>query len=641
MKLSFRMFPLVCWSICVAFAASVISPAAELPRKPNILWITAEDMSPNLGCYGDAYARTPHLDRFARQSVRYTQAFATAPVCSPARSTLITGVYATSLGTQRLRSEFPIPAHFKGFPAYLRAAGYFCSNNVKTDYNIANEQEFIREAWDESSPKAHWRQRKPGQPFFSVFNIMTTHQSRTSVWPEQEFERMIGQSLRPDERQDPAQAPLPPFYPDTPAARKTWARYHDCITAMDKEAAGLLRQLDEDGLAEDTIVFFYSDHGMGLPRGKRLLHDSGLRVPLLVRFPKKFQHFAPAAAGQTVDRLVSFVDFAPTVLSLAGVPIPIHMRGCAFLGSAAGKPREYVHGARDRVDEAFELSRSVRDSRFLYIRNYMPHVSWNQPEGFSDASELRREITRLAQTGKLNAAQLTYAAPRKALEELYDSQTDPHQIQNLADSTPHRGVLERMRKLSHDWILETRDAGFLTEQEAWKRCGGSTPFEIAKNSRQYPLERLLEAAEWVGRPAASKQIRLLADADSGVRYWAAVGLHASGNDAASARTALLNALRDESSSVRIEAAAALVEQGATQTAVELLTRELRGRQLESVLQACRTLQLMGEKARPALPMMKEHLAAARKSEGGHPHWLFIRFSLEAAVQQLEGGVSSF
>ena len=248
-------------------------------------------------------------------------------------------------------------------------------------------------------------------------------------------------------------------------------------------------------------MFFYGDNGMGLPRGKRCLWDTGLREPLLVRFPGEVPRLAPAAPGTATDRLVSFVDFAPTVLSLCGVKAPAHMQGVAFLGEAAGQPREFVFGARDRVDEVFELSRSVRDRRFLYIRNFMPHLSWMPPECFSDASTFRRELKRLAAEGKLNAAQLTYAAPRKPLEELYDTDADPHQIHNLAAAPAHRATLEKMRRALREWLLTTRDAGFLTEPQMWERMGATgTPLELARDDAKYPLARLLDAADLVGRP---------------------------------------------------------------------------------------------------------------------------------------------
>jgi arylsulfatase A-like enzyme len=312
---------------CLATLAVVATHADD---RPNILWITAEDMSPTLGCYGDDYAITPHIDRLSSESVRYTHAFATAPVCSPVRSCLITGVYATSLGTHNMRSAFPIPKSIHGFPSYLRKAGYFTTNNSKTDYNTSSWERLVEESWNESSNTAHWRKRPVDQqykPFFSVFNLMTSHQSRTMVWTYDRFVKEVQSRLSPDEIHDPAKAPLPPYYPDTPIIRKTVARFYDCVTAMDKEVGNILQQLEDDGLADDTIVFFFSDHGSGMPRHKRALLDSGMHVPLMIRFPDKYRHLAPTVPGESTDRLVSFVDFAWTVLNLVDVECPpLHAR---------------------------------------------------------------------------------------------------------------------------------------------------------------------------------------------------------------------------------------------------------------------------------------------------------------------------
>ena len=609
------------------------------PARPNILWFTAEDLSPHLGCYGDPYARTPVLDALARQGVRYTHAFATASVCSPARSTLITGMYATSLGTQRLRSQFPVPPEIRAFSAWLREAGYYCSNNVKTDYNLRDEPAFIADAWDESSSGAHWRNRKPGQPFFAVFNFMTTHQSRTSVWPHEEFEQEIGSRLSPQDRHDPAAANLPPYYPDTAEARRAWARYHDCITRMDQEVGELLAQLEADGQAENTIVFFYGDHGMGMPRGKRVLHDSGLQVPLIVHFPKPWRHLAPVPAGATTDRLVSFVDFAPTVLSLCGVPIPDHMQGAAFLGPAAGDPRRFVYGARDRVDEVFDLARSVRNDRWLYIRNFMPHLSWMQPERYSDGSTFRQELKQLAATGQLDANALTYAAPRRALEELYDTRTDPHQLRNLANHPEHRHRLETLRGELWRWLHESRDTGFITEPQAWERIGQHlTPHELARDPERFPLALWISAADLVGRdPAQHEQVELLAHPDDGVRYWAAVGLHAAaraGQLTEPAAAALKARLADPSPVVRIEAASALAALGRSGPALAALAADLNHPQPEVVLHAARAAELLGEHARPLLPVMRKTLDHARATEPLGDFPMFIRFSLEAALETL-------
>jgi N-sulfoglucosamine sulfohydrolase len=606
--------------------------AAAAPAAPNILWITAEDMSPNLGCYGDAFARTPNLDAFAKQSVRYTRAFATAPVCAPSRACLITGAYATSLGNPHLRCEMTLPPFVQSYAKLLRDAGWFTANNVKTDYNLRDESAFIRASWNRSDAQAHWRQRASGQPFFSVFNLMETHQSRASVWPAEQFENEIAARLKQSERADPAKVPLPPIWPDTPSARRAMARYYDCIAAMDQRVGAILRELEADGLADDTIVFFYSDHGMGMPGGKRLLHDRGMRVPLLVRFPKKWQHLAPGVPGAVVDRLVSFVDFAPTVLSLAGLPAPGHLQGVAFLGPAAGAPREFVFGARDRVDEAIDTARSVLDTRWLYIRNFRPHLSWAPPEGYSDQSPFRRELVAAARADELSVGPMTWLAPTRAPEELYDTEADPWQLHNLAAMPEHRATLERLRGQLRAWMIETRDLGLLPETDLLSRAGGDSPYELARKRGAYPVERVLATAELVGQPGSvAKLARALRDKDAGVRYWAAVGLRAVGAKASGERSALRRALKDESSAVRIEAAGALAALGDRAAVSGVLTAELNSTDWNATLHAARTLQLLGATAEPAWPAMRERLVLAREQEGKETLAMFVRFALEAAL----------
>ncbi len=641
-----------------ALAATLLlgSCAGPTPNRPNVLWITVEDMSPNLGAWGDPYARTPNIDRLASQSVRYTNAFATAPVCSPSRSTLITGVYATSLGTQRLRSRFPIPATIGGYPASLRAAGYYTTNNSKTDYNTADEARLIAESWDESSEAAHWRGRAEGQPFFAVFNDLTTHQSRSMAWGYEEFQEQVQSRLTADEIHDAEKAPVPPYYPDTPMVRKTIARYYDCITAMDRNVGRILAELEEDGLADDTILFFYSDHGAGLPRGKRVLYDSGMNVPLLIRFPEKHRDLAPAAPGETVDRLVSFVDFPPTMLSLLGLEIPAHMQGTPFLGAAAGAPRAYVFGARDRIDEAYDLARSVRDHEYLYIRTYMPHLSYNQPSAYSDTADIRKEIERLAAAGRLAGPQLAYAGPTRPREELYAVREDPQQLENLVYSDEHQEALSRMRRELENWIRRTHDVGFLPEADVWARLDGhATPWDLARDAEAYPQERITAAAAMVGREdALEDQTELLNDPDAAVRYWAAVGLAASARSPAKSREALHAALADPSSVVRIAAAGALARHARLEHAVEpgregdaapapegpadldaalaVLEKELAGDDLDAALLACRTLELLGERARPATRAMESAAARFEHAEGDQA--LFIRFSTGAFLSRL-------
>jgi len=634
-------------SVLVAVAllwlvAGFVPSTSTGTERPNILWITAEDMSPTLGCYGDDYATTPHIDELAAQSVRYTHAFATAPVCSPSRSCLITGCYAPTLGTHNMRSAFPLPDWMNGFPALLRAQGYYTSNRVKTDYNTSSEERLKRASWDESSPQAHWRNRRDGQPFFSVFNLMTSHQSRTMAWPREQFLEEVQSRLDPSEIHDPEQAPVPPYYPDTPIVRRTLARYYDCVTAMDREVGEILDQLTADGLDDETIVFFYSDHGSGMPRHKRVLLDTGSHVPLLIRFPRKYAALAPAKAGESVARLVSFVDFPPTVLRLANVEVPAHFQGFAFLGVQAAPPRQYVFGHRDRIDEALDTARTVRDGRFLYIRNFMPHLGYNQPSAWPDQGEIQGEFSQRADPRTMTSAQWHFAGPRRPVEELYDCETDPLNLHDLTTSVAHESVLQRMRTRLRQHLLESRDLGFVPEIELWQLSNGTTPWEVAEAGR-VPRTQLLDAAERVGVADEESLVLGLASPIAGVRYWSALGLAARPNLSDSARNPLLGALKDESYAVRIEAASALAQHGSIEPALPVLIQALGQQNLTAVLYAARAIELLGSAAADAAPAMRRALARAEAvlpagaaaTNGREDLAMFIGFSTRTFVAVLQ------
>lgn len=461
---------LVALSFVVFLAMSVCLQAAETKtaQQPNILWISCEDISADLGCYGDTYARTPTLDRLAQEGTRFTNTYGVAGVCAINRSCIITGMYPTSIGTMHMRCKGVPPPEVHCFTEYLRAAGYYCTNNSKTDYNFDNPVT----AWDESSGKAHWRNRAPGQPFFSVINFTGTHESRIRV-PEKQF-RKITKRLTTEDRHDPADAPLPPFYPDTPMIRHDIANYYDLITAMDLQVADVLQQLEKDGLSENTIVVFWSDHGRGLPRYKRWLYDSGLHVPMIVRWPGTLE------PGSVDDRLVSFIDFAPTVLSLAGVPIPEHMQGQAFLGEQTAADREYVYGARDRMDETYDIIRAVRDQRYKYIRNYEPYKPYAQILSYLELTPTMQELHRLDAAGELVGPQRLFFADTKPVEELYDTQNDPYEIDNLASDPNHRETLNRMREAHEVWRHETNDLGLIPEAELWERMRPGGEWEVTQ-----------------------------------------------------------------------------------------------------------------------------------------------------------------
>ena len=447
--------------------------ATQTTQRPNILWLSTEDISPDLGCYGDEYAHTPNLDKFAAQSARYTNAFSSEPVCAPSRSAIITGMYPTTIGSLHMRSKAVPPAGVKAFPEYLRAAGYYCTNNSKTDYNFeappSNRPPDT--VWDETSNKAHWRNRQDkSQPFFAVFNFVVTHESQVRV-PDDQYKKNTAR-LKPEEFHDPAKAKLPPYYPDTPLVRKDWARYADNITAMDYMVADVLKQLEEDGLAENTVVFFWGDHGRGLPRAKRWVYDSGLRVPLMVRWPGKIK-------PGVVDDVVSLMDLGPTVLSIAGVPIPPVMQAQAFLGDQKKAPRQYAFAHRDRMDESYDMMRSVTDKRFHYIKNFFPGRPYAQHIEYMEEMPTMQELRRLYKDhmnaldpnyGKaMTPAQLLFFRPEKPVEELYDVTVDPHEINNLAALPQHQETLKRMRAALEQWQKQTKDLGLVPELELRER----------------------------------------------------------------------------------------------------------------------------------------------------------------------------
>jgi N-sulfoglucosamine sulfohydrolase len=595
----------------VSAALSLQTAPVSAAGRPNILWITCEDTGPHLGSYGDQYAVTPNLDALAGQSVRYTRAFAYTGVCAPSRSCLITGVYPTRLGSHHMRSATRLPEPVKCFTEYLRAAGYYCSNNVKTDYNFP----VPRGAWDESGNKAHWRNRSPGQPFFSVFNFTVCHQSAIFA-PEAQYRRNT-QRLTPEQRRDPALAPVPPYHPDTPEFRTEWARHYENVTAMDYQVGDLLAELEADGLAGETIVFFFSDHGTGMPSVKMFAWDAGLRVPLLIRFPEKWRGLAPADPGQTTDRLVSFVDFAPTVLSLAGVEIPPHAHGFAFLGGRAAPPQPYIYGAKDRQGERYDLIRYVHSGRFQYLRNFMPHLPWGQHISYVHQHASMRAWQQLQDEGKLSGPPARFFQLKPA-EELYDLHADPFQTNNLAGNPRHQERLEELRRECRDWMLRTHDLGLLPEYELWRRSEGGTPWNIASDPQLNPLEDLLAAADLANEMAPAnlpRLLELLRHPDAAVRWWGVLGLGALGREASAAEPALRAALSDASPDVRVAAAEALANLGHDGEALGALREALRHPSAVIRLAALNALDRMGSRAAAAIPDIQN----ARIKYPAQPH----------------------
>ena len=545
-------------------SSGILPGTAGATALPNILWLSAEDHGPHLGCYGDKYAETPNLDAFAKNSLLYLNAISTAPVCAPARTTIISGMYAPSLGAHHMRSEAARPPWLKFYPEFLREEGYYCTNNSKTDYNIDHN---IREIWDESSNRAHYRKRKDGQPFFAIFNQTCTHESRI-------------RARNAKTSHDPAKAPVPPYHPDTPEVRNNWAQYYDRLTQMDEWFGTHLQALAKAGLAEDTIVIFWADHGSGMPRGKRYAGWSGLHVPMIVHIPEKWKHLRPPEyrPGASTDRLVGFVDLGATMLSLAGIKPAPFQQGRAFLGKHVTEKPKYSFGFRGRMDERPDCSRTVVDGRFVYIRNFMPHLPHGQVLHYQMETQTTRLWRRLYREKKLNEVQSAFWK-KKAPEELYDIKADPHETVNLASSPGHRKKLLELRAALHTHLKSSHDVALLPEGmfHDMAREHAVSPGELTRKKGAYPVDQILEAADLLLQPdlQEKKVARMLKAELPAQRYWAALAClylgermsHALGKQ-------LTGLLEDPSLSVRIAAAETLatypVREEMRSTAIEVL-----------------------------------------------------------------------
>jgi arylsulfatase A-like enzyme len=563
--------------------------------RPNILWIVSEDNGPFLGCYGDNLATTPTLDKLASEGILYENAFANAPVCAPARSTIITGMYPPSMGTQNMRSVYPIPESIKFFPQYLREAGYYCTNNAKEDYNMPKPEG----VWDESSRNAHYKNRAEGQPFFAIFNFNKSHESS------------IHKSIPNDSlRHDPAKVKLPPYHPDTPEMRHDWAQYYDKIEDMDGLVAEVLRELEEAGLAESTIVAYYSDHGGVIARSKRFVYESGTHVPMIWRFPEKYQHLAPGNPGDRTDRLVSFIDLAPSILSLAGVEIPDYMQGKAFLGAQQTEPRDYVHLFRGRMDERIDKVRAVRNKKFRYIKNYMPHRIYGQYIEYLWRAPSCRSWEAEYLAGNCNEAQSAFWQEKPA-EELYDVAADPWEVNNLAANPAYQDILDQMRNETGRWMSEIKDTGLMPEGQMSTKNQDKPSFTYT-HSGDYEFEKIKRAADLATMRDVKNLdeiIGFLKDENPTVRYWGANGCLILKAEALPAKDALIAVLDDVSPDVRIAAAEALCHVGENQQAIPVLISALDEDNQMVRVHALNSLYILGgEVAKAAMPKVKELVA---------------------------------
>jgi arylsulfatase A-like enzyme len=495
----------------MALTLVLSGPLLAQSPLPNILWLSSEDHGPHIGCYGDSLARTPHIDALASRGLKYRCCWSNAPVCAPARTTIITGMYPPSLGAEDMRSLLPLPEGVRAFPELLRAAGYYCTNRSKEDYNVRVGDR----VWDASSRQAHWRNRRADQPFFAVFNSTVSHESAI-------------RRHEADPTTDPQQVRVPRYLPDTPTVRRDWAIYYDSVAAADVEAGERLAELEAEGLTESTIIFYWADHGSGMPRSKRWPGNSGLQVPLVVYIPEAFAHLRPPeyAAGGTSERLVSFVDFAPTLLRLAGLTPPDWMQGEAFLGAEVGPGPDYLYGFRGRMDERPDLVRSVTDGRFVYLRNYRVDRPHGQRIAYQMETPTTAQWYAMFRAGGLTDVQGSFWDAPRAPEELYDLASDPDEVRNLAQEPQHQATLLRLREANRRHMLAIRDVGLLPEGLRVDVAGGGSPYDWASRQGTRFLEPLLEVAERASDASpisSSAWLDVLTSPDPPIRYWGVMG----------------------------------------------------------------------------------------------------------------------
>ena len=541
----------------VLFIISLVGTAAIAADRPNIVWIVSEDNSKHwLRLYEEGGAAMPNIEKLAENGLVFQNAFSNAPVCSVARSTLITGSYAPRIAAQyhRRGAMAPMPEGLRMFPHYLREAGYYTTNNSKTDYNLSDKG-----MWDESSNKATYRNRGFEQPFFHVQNFGRTHEGQLH-FTEEFMEENATET-------DPHAIKVFPYHPDTPVFRYTYAKFQDHHIETDAQMGGFLARLKDDGVADDTIVFYYGDHGGVLPRGKGYAYESGLNVPLVVYAPEKWRHLLPVNAGKSVDGFVSFIDFGPTVLNLAGVDVPETMDGKPFLGEGVTARdldrRDEAFGYADRFDEKYDLVRTFRKGKYKYIRNYQPFNFDGLFNDYRYKMLAYREWRAMYQAGELNAVQSQFFEPREA-EALYDIEKDPHETNNLADDPKSASVLRDLRQRLTNQVKEISDLSFLPEPAMLSEAL-SNPVQFGREN-QDRIGKLVDTANLSLLPFAKAKsgiAKAFKSNDPWVRYWGAIVCSSFGKEAWSFTETAKNLVKNDADNlVRVRAAEFLALIGA-------------------------------------------------------------------------------
>ena len=532
-------------------------------ERPNILWITSEDNGTFLGCYGDPVANTPNLDILAEEGIRYSNCYANAPVCAPMRNSWIQGMHAIRTGTHNMRSKYRIPESHITYPELFRKAGYYTTNNSKTDYNASNIGE---EIWDECSNSAHYKNRKAGQPFFAVFNLTVSHEGQI-------FEKFYP-SKYPQSNVRADKIKIPPYQYACTETFRDWQRMYSRIHDLDQQIGQLIKELKANGNAENTIIVYNSDHGGITLRSKRYLYDSGTRVPMIVYAPEKWKHLLPDSPGTTSDRLAQLIDLPATFLSIAGIEVPERMTGKILLGENRQAADSTILLFSNRFDEAPDMRRAVTNGKWKYIRNYEPDRIRYQMIDFPFGQAGQVAQLEAFKQDKTNALQSAHYLPQPH-EELFNLENDPDEIHNLAQDTAYKEQLHFYRNALQQQLIKYKDAGFIPEPKlaAIDSDKSTTIFQFCQNADRYPLEQIIEVANLSAEnnPANLSLFREHLQSENPIiRYWSVLGLRILGEEAKPAKRLIKKAMKDSDESVRIVASVAYAKLGNNKPAIKTL-----------------------------------------------------------------------
>ncbi len=605
-------------------------------QKPNILWVTIEDTSPQfIGCYGNKDAKTPNLDKLAREGVRFARAFANAPVCSSARSTIITGILNGALGTGNHRSKYPISDKIKGFPTYLRENGWYTSNNVKTDYNTSDSKRLINESWNESSKNAGWWKREKDKPFFSVFNYIESHQSRTMTFPYKWYLEEVYNKLEDSERIGENDFDMPPYFKDTPQMRKYFARVYNSISLTDKAIGKLLARLKDDGLMDETIIFFYADHGEAIPRGKSGSVGIGYKVPMIIWFPEKYKKMSPWKIGSISDELICFDDLAPTVLSIAGIEPPAYITGRAFLGEFRENPNQYVFTSRNRIDESPGLVRSITDGRYMYSKVFKSQYPELEYQKYADVSEITQQIRTDFKNKNLNEVQADMLNPRETSEYLYELEKDRWKLKNLAGDSDKKEIVLEMKQKLYDHILQLKDIMFLPEYAIDSISKHSTPYEY-RLTEDYHLKEILKQAFLSGEKDKVEEILNGLDSDNkDVVYWSLIGIQSLKNiDLSGIKKKLIDKMTNQYPPIKVAASSIAFEKlGNRNEAVKAIKKLLKDDNPLVALDMLQNIQYM----KNGTEYFKAELKSLLEKRKGNDDFSWVTSSAETSLHNIGEG----